>query len=80
MSDLTDNSNDYLKENEDFQPPKKKMRKDLSRKVTAKDRFAESILELLNYTMHTSQSSMLCDVWLPSLRLFTRILLTKSVW
>ena len=39
MCDWTDNND---KENEDSQPPRKKMRKDLSRKVTAKDRFAES--------------------------------------
>jgi len=67
MSDLTDDNND--KENADFHPPKMKTRKDLSRKVTAKDRFAESISELLNYIVHTPQSIMLCDVWLPSPRL-----------
>ena len=39
MCDWTDNND---KENEDSQPPKKKMRKDLSCKVAAKDHFAES--------------------------------------
>ena len=39
MSDWTDNND---KENEDSQPPKKKMQKDLSRKVATKDHFAES--------------------------------------
>ena len=36
MSEWTYDDN---KENEDFQPPKKKMRKDLSRKIAAKDCF-----------------------------------------
>jgi len=41
MSDWTDDD----KQNEDFQPPKNKMRKDLSHKVVAKDDCVESICD-----------------------------------
>ena len=52
MNNWTDDDND--KENEDS-APKEEMRKDLCRKVTAKDRFAESTSKLWNYTVHTQQ-------------------------
>jgi len=35
--------------------PQRKARKDLCWKVAAKDRFAESISKLLNYTMHAQK-------------------------
>jgi len=54
MSDWTDDGNDDDKENEDFHPPKKKMCNDLSRKVAAKDCFAESISNV-EYAKMTKQ-------------------------